>query len=95
MGNDADERRLAGRQEGRGKKPLEQPAATVDSKKPPREKVLIPYIRIGEAISCNIDLCYKGWGHGQPVAFSHGCPPSPDTFEDEMLFLASHMARNV
>lgn len=33
---------------------------------------------------------YKDWGTGRPVVFSHGWPLSSDSWEAQMLFLASH-----
>jgi non-heme chloroperoxidase len=34
-------------------------------------------------------LYYKDWGEGPPVVFSHGWPLSSDSWEAQMLFLAS------
>ncbi|WP_217431309.1 alpha/beta fold hydrolase [Duganella vulcania] len=36
-----------------------------------------------------VDIYYKDWGHGQPVIFCHGWPLSSDSWESQMIFLAS------
>ena len=36
------------------------------------------------------NIYYKDWGTGQPIIFSHGWPLSSDSWESQMLFLASN-----
>ena len=40
-------------------------------------------------------IYYKDWGTGQPVVFSHGRPLSSDSWEAQMMFLASNGYRCV
>jgi non-heme chloroperoxidase len=36
-----------------------------------------------------VEIFYKDWGRGQPIVFSHGWPLSADSWEAQMLLLAS------
>lgn len=40
-------------------------------------------------------LYYKDWGAGQPVVFSHGWPLSSDSWESQMIHLASRGYRTI
>jgi len=40
-------------------------------------------------------IYYKDWGSGQPIVFSHGWPLSSDSWESQMVFLASQGYRCV
>jgi non-heme chloroperoxidase len=41
------------------------------------------------------ELYFKDWGSGQPVVFSHGWPLTSDSWESEMIFLASRGYRTI
>lgn len=37
-----------------------------------------------------VEICYKDWGSGQPIVFSHGWPLSADDWDTQMLFFLRH-----
>jgi non-heme chloroperoxidase len=41
------------------------------------------------------DIYYKDWGDGRPVVFSHGWPLNSDSWESQMLFVASNGFRAI
>ena len=41
------------------------------------------------------DIFYKDWGDGPPVVLCHGWPLSADSWDPQMLFLASNGFRCV
>jgi non-heme chloroperoxidase len=46
----------------------------------------MPYIKVGEENSADVNLYYKDWGSGQPIVFSHGWPLSADDWDAQMFF---------
>jgi non-heme chloroperoxidase len=40
-------------------------------------------------------IYYRDWASGQPIALSHGRPPNSDSWESQMVLLASHGYRCV
>jgi len=40
-------------------------------------------------------LFYKDWGTGQPVVFSHGWPLNADSWDDQLMFVASNGYRAI
>jgi len=50
----------------------------------------MPYLKVGEENSSDINLYYKDWGSGQPIVFSHGWPLTADDWDSQMLFFGQH-----
>jgi non-heme chloroperoxidase len=55
----------------------------------------LPYIAAGIANSQNIDIYFKDWGSGQPLAFSHGWPLTGDGWDPQILFFGQRGYRVV
>jgi non-heme chloroperoxidase len=55
----------------------------------------MPYIKVGEENSGDINIYYKDWGSGQAVVFSHGWPLSSDAWDGQLLFLAQNGYRAI
>src|SRR5262249_28732882 len=51
-----------------------------------RRRISMPYVKVGEENSKDVNLYYKDWGSGQPIVFSHGWPLSADAWDTQMLF---------
>jgi non-heme chloroperoxidase len=49
---------------------------------PYRKESLMPVVKTKDGV----DIFYKDWGSGQPIAFSHGWPLSSDDWDTQMLF---------
>src|SRR5262249_11936540 len=58
-------------------------------------RISMPYIKVGEENSGDINIYYKEWGTGQPVVFSHGWPLSSDAWDGQLLFFAQHGYRAI
>jgi non-heme chloroperoxidase len=55
----------------------------------------MPYIKVGEENSGDVNIYYKDWGSGQPVVFSHGWPLSADAWDGQLLFFAQRGYRAI
>jgi non-heme chloroperoxidase len=40
-------------------------------------------------------ICYKDWGKGQPIVFSHGWPLNADAWDEQLVFFASNGYRAI
>jgi non-heme chloroperoxidase len=66
----------------------------VKSQRPPHREIGDPRRKDGAEMSTlamrdGTQIYYKDWGDGPPVLFSHGWPLSADSWEAQMMFLAS------
>ena len=37
-----------------------------------------------------VQICYKDWGSGRPIVFSHGWPLSSDDWDSQLMFFLNH-----
>jgi len=63
--------------------------AAADQYKPLRATPAIARTANYITVKDGSQIYYKDWGSGQPIVFSHGWPLSSDSWESQMIFLAS------
>ena len=51
----------------------------------------MPYVTTSDGV----EIFYKDWGEGRPIAFHHGWPLSADDWDAQMLFFVGHGYRTI